>query len=133
MRPWCSHDFAVRCPVDIDVAPECIASAALVVAGLLPAEPQDTCEYPVPARLLGCQFRGIDFTRGTAPHEYRIDWAAVANFQSDAVSATRRTLAAILFAGAIQCAGNQISPGNLPILQQFQDLFIQSDIYTVLH
>ena len=80
-------------------------------------------------RLLGSQFRRINFTRRTASYKYGIDRAAVTNFQPDTVLAAGRALAAVLLAGAIQCAGNQISPDNLSILQQFQGLLIQSDVY----
>jgi len=119
--------------MDINVPPECIASAAAVVAGLLAAEPQDACEYPVPVRLLGSQFRRINFTRGTASYEYGIDRAAVTDFQPDTMLAAGRALAAILLAGAIQCAGNQISPDELSTLHQFQGLLIQPDVYTLVH
>ena len=111
-----THLRCIRAAMNINITSHGIDSAQPVEADLATGKPQNTRQNPVTPWKTGAQLRRVNFTGGTAPHEYRADCLASADFGANNVLSQRRAETAARLPGPIPGGRNAVTPDNTLIV-----------------
>src|SRR5690554_182427 len=109
-----AHGLVIPGAMQVDVTALGVAIASPIEAGLLPTQPEDPRQYPVPLGVVGGQLGGPDLTGRSATDEHRAQRLAFTDAGAHPVAATGRAATALLLTGTGQCRGYWKAADLLP-------------------